>query len=99
MAEKVLTAKYRKLQDDTWGLAIDGEAKAGDTVVVEKSNGLEEEQCVGEIVGSGVYRKKPWTLARIKKTGQSVRPARRSYSYQPYPCCGGAGCPECGWAY
>lgn len=74
---------YSKLHDGSWGVRVQGVAKNGDVVVVQKRNGQSTRETVDRVIwaGSGVSL---CSLVRSQPQGSTYRGRR------------GRRCPECG---
>jgi hypothetical protein len=88
-------ASFTKMKDGSWGLRIQGTAKAGQSIAVQKRDGGSKTVEIGRVVwtGNGI------SLATISGSGSTqratARPARASrYSADRAP--GGRKCSYCG---
>ena len=87
-----MAATFTKLRDGSWGLRIEGSAKAGQTVTVTKKSGETSREVVGKIIWSG----NGITLAKVGEKFPTIGSGGKHYdnrterdsdgAYCGYPC-------------
>lgn len=93
-----MTATYTKLRSGDWGIRVEGEIHAGNSILVEKKSGETKTETVNRVIwsGNGISL---CTIARRGRTGNTTRSSSKvcwETGTSCYSTDGSPYCEECG---